>query len=443
MELTWAQWKKQYQDKLAHVAGFEERFVDDILCHIPEISPNDVHPQYHFIDSKGINRYIDFVVINTEKGYFLPIELDGYHKIIEYGGYEKFNDLLERQNDLLQQFGVLLRYTNRKAFSEKKAVIKEIRHVLYQQAHHQLDEQSKQRQMKALIADYQQQLDDYKEKVSNSSSDTQHILYSIQQMQRAMDALKQQQEAMSATLQYHQATLTSTAKTSTTTSPATTTSHDTLTRRKGMVWIKGLVAMVFVSFGLYWLIPTPSSLKKQNANSTPTSTTVVDTNNFSVTQSDEIPPLDSGVAESVSATSTLHHPVQEQPTPTNNEPYTIPEHLIDKEEDLGISSISSESTPIKAISAKEAVQHVGEYKTVCDQVSQVSLFSQGVYINFGGNYPQQLFTAVVWQQGEWVESLKQQESKPLCIEGNIILYKGKPQITVESSHQIHTPVGVE
>lgn len=49
---TWEEWKKFHHFKIQHIAGFEEKFVDTVLSQIPLISPEDVIPQYHFIDHR-------------------------------------------------------------------------------------------------------------------------------------------------------------------------------------------------------------------------------------------------------------------------------------------------------------------------------------------------------------------------------------------------------
>lgn len=77
--------------------GYEENFVKSILAKISEISPEDVTAKFHFTDSNGSNRYIDFMIVNEAKGYRLPIELDEYWEITNY--YD-FNDVLGKQNDL-------------------------------------------------------------------------------------------------------------------------------------------------------------------------------------------------------------------------------------------------------------------------------------------------------------------------------------------------------
>lgn len=122
---TWAEWKKTNQIKLQHIAGFEEKFVDNVLSKIDLITPNDVTPQYHFIDRKNGNRYIDFMITisNGEKKFLLPIELDGKTK---FDTYQSFNDTLERQNDLIKTFGFLLRYSNKKMLENPQEIIDEI-----------------------------------------------------------------------------------------------------------------------------------------------------------------------------------------------------------------------------------------------------------------------------------------------------------------------------
>lgn len=96
--MNWEQWIAENRKQIEHVVGYEENFVRSILAKIPEINPEDVTAQFHFTDSNGGNRYIDFMIVNEVKGYRLPIELNGYWKVTNY---HDFNDMLERQNDLV------------------------------------------------------------------------------------------------------------------------------------------------------------------------------------------------------------------------------------------------------------------------------------------------------------------------------------------------------
>lgn len=125
--MNWQQWKAKYHRELEHIAGYEEKFVDLVLMNIPNLQPTDVIPQYHFKDSDGKNRYIDFMIINQHKNWLLPIELDGYTKMVGNGNdYERFTDFLSRQNDIIKIFGKIFRFTNKEFLTKPKGVINTI-----------------------------------------------------------------------------------------------------------------------------------------------------------------------------------------------------------------------------------------------------------------------------------------------------------------------------
>ena len=119
--------KAKYHRELEHIAGYEEKFVDLVLMNIPNLQPTDVIPQYHFKDSSGKNRYIDFMIISQHKNWLLPIELDGYAKMVGNGNdYERFTDFLERQNDVIKIFGKIFRFSNKEFLTKPKGVINTI-----------------------------------------------------------------------------------------------------------------------------------------------------------------------------------------------------------------------------------------------------------------------------------------------------------------------------
>lgn len=125
--MNWHQWKAKYYRELEHIAGYEEKFVDLVLMNIPNLQPTDVIPQYHFKDSSGKNRYIDFMIISQHKNWLLPIELDGYAKMVGNGNdYERFTDFLERQNDVIKIFGKIFRFSNKEFLTKPKGVINTI-----------------------------------------------------------------------------------------------------------------------------------------------------------------------------------------------------------------------------------------------------------------------------------------------------------------------------
>lgn len=125
--MNWQQWKAKYHRELEHIAGYEEKFVDLVLMNIPNLQPTDVIPQYHFKDSSGKNRYIDFMIISQHKNWLLPIELDGYAKMVGNGNdYERFTDFLSRQNDIIKIFGKVFRFSNKDFLTKPKDVINTI-----------------------------------------------------------------------------------------------------------------------------------------------------------------------------------------------------------------------------------------------------------------------------------------------------------------------------
>lgn len=189
--LDWQKWKYENRYKIQHIVGYEEKFVDEILSQIPEITPDDVIAQFPFKDNKSGNRYIDFMILNDAKGYKLPIELDGYAKI-NNKGYEKFNDFLERQNDLIQQFGIVLRYTNKKAFQEQNVVINEIRRALQVQANHQVTADSKQKQIQKLIQEYEAKIAEYEKlKLKEHTTQSPNVNNELSQVRSGLEMFKQ------------------------------------------------------------------------------------------------------------------------------------------------------------------------------------------------------------------------------------------------------------
>lgn len=147
---SWVEWKQFYQRELANDKyGYETKFIDLVLSHVNNIIPSDVRYQYHFRDGLlSKNRYIDFLILNKDKGYCLAIELDGYGKMLgnaigDNKDYDKFNDFIIRQNSLLKalykhdetsKFNIIiLRYTNKYFLNNTQNVISEILNTLYLQ----------------------------------------------------------------------------------------------------------------------------------------------------------------------------------------------------------------------------------------------------------------------------------------------------------------------
>lgn len=117
--MTWNDWLIKYSSKIdQNEYGYERMFVEKVFKYTVYIRPDDVIPQYRFIDRRGRSRYIDFVIKLTDTD-LLPIELDGAEK---FSKYDILPDTLERQNELLNQFGRLLRFSNNQLLHDPDTV---------------------------------------------------------------------------------------------------------------------------------------------------------------------------------------------------------------------------------------------------------------------------------------------------------------------------------
>ena len=90
--------------------------------------------------------------------------------------------------------------------------------------------------------------------------------------------------------------------------------------------------------------------------------------------------------------------------------------------------------------AADAAKHVGEIATVTDKVDGVHQSGKGnIFLNMGGKYPNQAFTAWIPSASAGQFSNPQQyEGRTVSVSGKITLYKGKPEIVVNSPSQIST-----
>ena len=89
--------------------------------------------------------------------------------------------------------------------------------------------------------------------------------------------------------------------------------------------------------------------------------------------------------------------------------------------------------------AVEAAKHVGETATITGRVDGVQHLSNGnTFLNMGGKYPNQAFTAFIPSSSAGQFSKPQQyEGRTVAVSGKIALHKGKPEIVVTSPSQIN------
>lgn len=85
----------------------------------------------------------------------------------------------------------------------------------------------------------------------------------------------------------------------------------------------------------------------------------------------------------------------------------------------------------------EAEKYSGETVTVTGKVSTVVKRPKVNYLNFGKNYPNQNFSAVIFPDAlEEFGELNEYKGKEVEVTGLVSLYNGKPQIIISSQKQI-------
>ena len=97
----------------------------------------------------------------------------------------------------------------------------------------------------------------------------------------------------------------------------------------------------------------------------------------------------------------------------------------------------SQTVPLDSVQFYE-----GKTITVCSKV-QGTFVTKGekktTYINFGKAYPNNTFTAVIFESDlKYFKYIPSEvlKDKNVCITGKVELYKGKPQIIVKKEEQI-------
>lgn len=371
--MNWTQFKQRYHKELSHVAGFEEKFVDLVLSQIPQLDPSDVIPQYHFKDSKGGNRYVDFMIINPTKNWLLPIELDGYAKMVGNGEeYHRFNDFLERQNAMIQQFGLVLRYTNKTMLNQPQTIIREIQQTLTKQSQDKSTKEIQEQHIKATIADYEAKIKQLQTKQSKRPKDNgDELLVMLSQMKQEIATLKTTQPT-----------------------PVITHHPDPEPKTNWLIWILALLILSGLAFAFVkGLHKAPEPIVVTEPSYTPQVYEPAPQTNYVA------PPEPVGVQKPVVANPPK--PVVVEPTPTpKQEPITAP----------------------------EPVQETTQTQNVCGTVVQAKAFKGGVHLNLDDPYPNQTMTLKVWKQS----NLDEYVGKYVCTYGVVKTYKGKPYIDVNS-----------
>ena len=400
---TWSSWKKRYAEQIKHVVGFEEKFVDLVLSKISGIQPSDVIPQFNFKDRKGSNRYVDFMIINEEKNYKLPIELDGYSKMVGNGNqYHKFNDFLERQNAMIQEFGLVLRYTNKKMLNESREIISEIQSTLEKQENMQSTEEISDKHAEDLIEDMTDRIEDELETNPNTNNvDLQPMLMSLlkelnesreerkherrerEQREREQREREQREREQREREQRER-------------------EQRELAEKKKKKAVSQLIA--FGAVGVVALAVGANVLLSSDTD---------EANKDLRTQNEELLSTDLN----------------------QSQPQAIAQ--IDNSSNVSNQNSIGSGLANNGIPSSEAHQYIGSTQIVCGYVSQIKDFSKGTYLNLGANYPNQDVTIVIWDSDkDNFNNIDSYGNKDICIKGEITSYKGVPQIKLSSTRQI-------
>lgn len=90
--------------------------------------------------------------------------------------------------------------------------------------------------------------------------------------------------------------------------------------------------------------------------------------------------------------------------------------------------------PLQIIKSRDAIYHLGESLILCGPVSNVSRRERVTFVNFDYTYPNQTLTAVVWSDARIL--LFVEVGDKICVYGELVEYKGKPQIEIEEVNQM-------
>ncbi|MCX7833390.1 MAG: hypothetical protein N2490_04190 [Ignavibacteria bacterium] len=91
----------------------------------------------------------------------------------------------------------------------------------------------------------------------------------------------------------------------------------------------------------------------------------------------------------------------------------------------------------KEITTKEVNDYINKTVTVKGYVAQVVMRPKVNYLNFDKKYPDNTFTVVIFPDDMYkFDDLMKYQNKNVKVTGRISLYKGRPQIIVNSTSQI-------
>jgi hypothetical protein len=107
-----------------------------------------------------------------------------------------------------------------------------------------------------------------------------------------------------------------------------------------------------------------------------------------------------------------------------------------------LAAVAAAPASAAVIAPAAAKAHAGQSVTVEGLVSEVHTARSGneTFIDMGGAYPNQAFTAVIYQPNmAAVGDVSGLAGKTVDLTGTVQLYQGKPMMLITSRRQIRTP----
>ncbi len=83
----------------------------------------------------------------------------------------------------------------------------------------------------------------------------------------------------------------------------------------------------------------------------------------------------------------------------------------------------------------DADNYVGEWNIFEGKIKEIHSFETGFFINFGSEYPDNCFSAVIWDEEVFEKSQLREESE-IKLHGEVETYREEPQIVVDRKSQL-------
>ena len=127
----------------------------------------------------------------------------------------------------------------------------------------------------------------------------------------------------------------------------------------------------------------------------------------------------------------------------------VPHYLTSNEDTVvenrvQVSSVQAPTPPPSVIPEsptvlrpEQASEYVGEIRTVCGPLVQITSSGKANFLNFSKRYPDTPFNAVIWDESaaDFI-GINQHAGKEVCVNGMIEMYKNKPRIQLTHKNQL-------